>query len=127
MAPEVVNDIRGYSLKADIWSVGCILLAMLTGKHPHDDLLEDMHVLNRVRLGAGAYAILAPPSTILPDARRTFSWGTIASHHPTRSTSIPCRKSRLTSTRRLLWMLRPGQMPVLYVGPLLAVDSPFMC
>eukprot|EP00045_Choanoeca_perplexa_P017549 m.256508 g.256508 ORF g.256508 m.256508 type:complete len:679 (+) comp17570_c0_seq2:1966-4002(+) len=48
MAPEVVSDVRGYSFKADIWSVGCILLAMLTGKHPHDDLVEDHQVLNRL-------------------------------------------------------------------------------
>lgn len=48
MAPEVVSDSRGYTLKADVWSVGCILLAMATGKHPYDDLMEDHLVLNRV-------------------------------------------------------------------------------
>ncbi|KIY65126.1 kinase-like protein, partial [Cylindrobasidium torrendii FP15055 ss-10] len=35
MAPEVVNSHKaGYDLKVDIWSVGCIVLEMWTGKRP---------------------------------------------------------------------------------------------
>jgi mitogen-activated protein kinase kinase kinase len=37
MAPEVVKQ-TGHSAKADIWSVGCLVVEMLTGTHPWPDL-----------------------------------------------------------------------------------------
>jgi mitogen-activated protein kinase kinase kinase len=37
MAPEVVKQ-TGHSSKADIWSVGCLVVEMLTGSHPWPDL-----------------------------------------------------------------------------------------
>lgn len=33
MAPEVVKQ-APYTNKADIWSVGCLIVEMLTGEHP---------------------------------------------------------------------------------------------
>jgi len=48
MAPEEGHDDRGYGVKADIWSVGCIMLALLTGKPPHNDLKDNGQVINRV-------------------------------------------------------------------------------
>ncbi|KAK7049382.1 mitogen-activated protein kinase kinase kinase [Paramarasmius palmivorus] len=36
MPPEVLTSERRYSLKVDIWSVGCIVLEMLTGSRPWD-------------------------------------------------------------------------------------------
>ena len=37
MAPEVVKQ-TGHSSKADIWSVGCLVVEMLTGSHPWPEL-----------------------------------------------------------------------------------------
>jgi len=35
MAPEVIED-EPYSEKADIWSLACCILHMVTGKRPFD-------------------------------------------------------------------------------------------
>ncbi|KAG5635960.1 hypothetical protein H0H81_009558 [Sphagnurus paluster] len=39
MAPEVVKQIA-HTLKADIWSVGCLVVEMLTGEHPWAQLTQ---------------------------------------------------------------------------------------
>ncbi|PVV03848.1 hypothetical protein BB560_001659 [Smittium megazygosporum] len=36
MAPEVVKD-ANYTVKCDIWSLGCLVIEMLTGSHPFPD------------------------------------------------------------------------------------------
>jgi mitogen-activated protein kinase kinase kinase len=36
MAPEVVKQ-TSYTLKADIWSLGCLVVEMMTGTHPYPD------------------------------------------------------------------------------------------
>ncbi|TKY59566.1 Mitogen-activated protein kinase kinase kinase 1 [Spatholobus suberectus] len=51
MAPEVVNlKNQGYGLAADIWSLGCTVLEMLTRKPPYSDL-EGMQALFRIGRG----------------------------------------------------------------------------
>ena len=41
MAPEVVL-MKGHSTKADIWSLGCLTLEMLTSKPPYSDITTDI-------------------------------------------------------------------------------------
>ncbi|KAL7227839.1 hypothetical protein ACSBR1_022673 [Camellia fascicularis] len=50
MAPEVVNQKDGYGLAADIWSLGCTVLEMLTRQIPYSHL-EGMAALFRIGKG----------------------------------------------------------------------------
>ncbi|XP_038681845.1 mitogen-activated protein kinase kinase kinase 1-like isoform X1 [Tripterygium wilfordii] len=65
MAPEVVNlKNHGYGLAADIWSLGCTVLEMLTGQPPYSHL-EGMQALFRIGRG-----ILPPvPTSLSGDAQ----------------------------------------------------------
>ncbi|KAJ0696978.1 putative mitogen-activated protein kinase kinase kinase STE-STE11 family [Helianthus annuus] len=65
MAPEVVNrKSNGYGLSADIWSLGCTVLEMLTRKIPYSHL-EGMQALFRIGRGE-----LPPiPETLSLEAR----------------------------------------------------------
>lgn len=46
MAPEVVKQ-TSYTSKADIWSLGCVTIEMLTGDHPYINL-NQMQALFKV-------------------------------------------------------------------------------
>lgn len=64
MAPEVVNrKNRGYGRAADIWSIGCTVLEMLTGQIPYSHL-EGMQAL--FRIGRGELPTI--PNTLSRDA-----------------------------------------------------------
>ncbi|KAL8540674.1 hypothetical protein ACS0TY_002058 [Phlomoides rotata] len=65
MAPEVVNrKNHGYGRAADIWSLGCTVLEMLTGQIPYSHL-EGMQALFRIGRGE-----LPPiPNTLSKDAQ----------------------------------------------------------
>jgi serine/threonine protein kinase len=52
MAPEVVKQTT-YTKKADIWSVGCLVVEMLTGEHPWPNLTQ-MQAIFRVSLESGS-------------------------------------------------------------------------
>jgi mitogen-activated protein kinase kinase kinase len=86
MAPEIVKQ-TSYTSKADIWSVGCLVVEMLTGTHPWAELTQ-MQAIFRVSnllfigdfteltLQIGSMAKPATPSDISPEAadflRMTF-------------------------------------------------------
>ncbi|KIY43393.1 Pkinase-domain-containing protein [Fistulina hepatica ATCC 64428] len=50
MAPEVVKQ-SGHTKKADIWSVGCLVVEMLTGEHPWAQLTQ-MQAIYKIGLSA---------------------------------------------------------------------------
>ncbi|CAA7026689.1 unnamed protein product [Microthlaspi erraticum] len=63
MAPEVINPRRtgGYGISADIWSLGCTVLEMLTGQIPYCKL--ESHVQAMFQIGRG----------VLPEISDTLS------------------------------------------------------
>ncbi|KAL3638774.1 hypothetical protein CASFOL_016681 [Castilleja foliolosa] len=63
MAPEVVRSL-GYGLPADIWSLGCTVLEMLTGRFPYSNV-ECMAALYKIGRGERP----AIPESISNDAR----------------------------------------------------------
>ncbi|XP_062216141.1 mitogen-activated protein kinase kinase kinase 1-like [Phragmites australis] len=68
MAPEVVNPKKTYGPAADIWSLGCTVLEMLTRQVPYPDL-EWTQALYRI--GKGEPPVI--PSVISRDARDFIS------------------------------------------------------
>ncbi|AQL07879.1 putative MAP kinase superfamily protein [Zea mays] len=68
MAPEVVNPQQTYGPAADIWSLGCTVLEMLTRQIPYPDL-EWAQALYRIGKGESP----AIPNTLSRDARDFIS------------------------------------------------------
>ncbi|KHN06128.1 Mitogen-activated protein kinase kinase kinase 1 [Glycine soja] len=65
VAPEVVKGKNtGYGLPADIWSLGCTVLEMLTGENPYSPL-ESMQALFRIGRGEPPHV----PDSLSRDAR----------------------------------------------------------
>ena len=62
MAPEVVKQVA-HTRKADIWSVGCLVVEMLTGNHPYPTL-NQMQAIFKI----GTSAKPAIPPDISPEA-----------------------------------------------------------
>ncbi|KAJ2918695.1 hypothetical protein MD484_g1782, partial [Candolleomyces efflorescens] len=47
MAPEVI-ELKGASTKSDIWSLGCTVVELLTGRPPYADIANSMSVMFRI-------------------------------------------------------------------------------
>ncbi|BFZ53971.1 ATP binding [Savitreella phatthalungensis] len=93
MAPEVVRHQR-YTSKADIWSLGCLIIEMFTARHPYPDL-DQMQAIFRIGGGGGGFtsseALKSPTSHAgaepLPLSEKSPS---------SASTVTPLRPSRLS-------------------------------
>lgn len=77
MAPEVVRQ-TAYTKKADIWSLGCLIVEMFTGSHPHPNCTQ-LQAIFKIGGSGGAMSENARPD--LPEGasedakvflRRTF-------------------------------------------------------
>ncbi|KAK0544158.1 ATP binding [Tilletia horrida] len=68
MAPEAVK--QGNSRKGDIWSVGCLVVEMLTGMHPWPSL-DQMQALFRIGSGKSTPPL---PEDISENCRHFLNW-----------------------------------------------------
>lgn len=68
MAPEVVKQ-TSYTLKADIWSLGCLIVEMFTGTHPYPDCSQ-LQAIFKIGTGGSAPAI---PSKCSSEAKQFLS------------------------------------------------------
>ncbi|KAI8325102.1 hypothetical protein GQ54DRAFT_331237 [Martensiomyces pterosporus] len=64
MAPEVVKDTK-YTFKGDIWSLGCLIIEMMTGSHPFPEL-DQLQALYTI----GQMGRPKVPSEISPAGKR---------------------------------------------------------
>lgn len=81
MAPEVVQQ-KAHTSAADIWSVGCLVVEMLTGEHPWAQLTQMQAIF---KVGPGRRLSFVPAYLLLH-----------------RSVSQQNRQSRRTSRRKRL-------------------------
>lgn len=53
MAPEIFtrNNVEGHGRAADIWSIGCVVLEMMTGRRPWHDLDNSYQIMFKVGMG----------------------------------------------------------------------------
>ncbi|EIW86801.1 Pkinase-domain-containing protein [Coniophora puteana RWD-64-598 SS2] len=94
MAPEVISaraGLRGYNSKADIWSVGCVVYEMLTGKRPWSDY-EEVAVM--LRLYQQPESPPLPADFVLSDLGNDFKERCFAVDPDKRATAAELREHR---------------------------------
>ncbi|KDQ60791.1 hypothetical protein JAAARDRAFT_31768 [Jaapia argillacea MUCL 33604] len=80
MAPEVVKQ-TAHTVKADIWSVGCLIVEMLTGEHPYP-LLTQMQAI--FKIGSSAKPTIPPDISMEAE---DFLTKTFETNHEARPTA----------------------------------------
>ncbi|MPC13303.1 Mitogen-activated protein kinase kinase kinase 4 [Portunus trituberculatus] len=51
MAPEIFQSSEGHGRAADVWSVGCVVIEMATGKRPWPEYDSSVQIMFRVGMG----------------------------------------------------------------------------
>lgn len=82
MAPEVVKQ-TAYTRKADIWSLGCLIVEMFTGSHPHPNCTQLQAIF---KIGGSGEARPDIPANASKDVR-TFLERTFEIEHEKRPTA----------------------------------------
>ncbi|KAF2839676.1 mitogen-activated protein kinase [Patellaria atrata CBS 101060] len=82
MAPEVVKQ-TAYTRKADIWSLGCLIVEMFTGSHPHPNCTQLQAIF---KIGGSADASPTIPDNASDDAK-AFLKRTFENDHEKRPTA----------------------------------------
>lgn len=76
MAPEVVRQ-TAYTRKADIWSLGCLIVEMFSGSHPHPSLTQLQAIF---KIGGSGDASPTIPDNAGDDARDFLSQTFLIDH-----------------------------------------------
>lgn len=76
MAPEVVRQ-TAYTRKADIWSLGCLIVEMFTGSHPHPNCTQLQAIF---KIGGSGDASPTIPEHAGKDARAFLSQTFLIDH-----------------------------------------------
>ncbi|KAL7271838.1 ATP binding [Rhizina undulata] len=97
MAPEVVKQ-TSYTRKADIWSLGCLIVEMFTGSHPYPDCSQMQAIF---KIGSCGSAPAIPPKSTAE--AKTFLSQTFELDHVKRPTA-----NELLLSPFLMPMVGPG-------------------
>lgn len=90
MAPEVVRQ-TAYTKKADIWSLGCLVVEMFTGSHPHPNCTQLQAIFKIGGSGGSGQDARPDVPANASEAAREFLRGTFEIEHERRPTAEELR------------------------------------
>ncbi|KAF2400288.1 Pkinase-domain-containing protein [Trichodelitschia bisporula] len=99
MAPEVVRQ-TAYTRKADIWSLGCLIVEMLTGQHPHPNCTQ-MQAIFKIGSALSSSGDVSDASPQLPESAseelKSFCRRTFRTDHERRPTADELLRSEFVT------------------------------